>query len=481
MIINRIDIIIDNIEQSYLVFFIFDIIMNNSKTGLILLVLSLGAMLVPFMGSAINLALPFINNDLGLNAHESSWVPTSYMLCTAIVQIPCAKLADIYGRRKIFILGVFLFSVFSLACGFASSVFSLILFRVLTGLGSGMMFGTSTAILTSSVPAQRRGWALGIMISCVYIALAAGPFIGGVLTMHLGWQSIFYFSALVAFLVALGAIIFIKGEWKEEVKTPFDLQGTVLYSIGLFLVIYGFSQLSETIGVFLFLLGAFILFLFGKHQIKRAYPIFNIKLFLSNHVFRFSNISALINYSATMAIAFMLSLYLQYVRGLNPQDAGLVLIIQSVFQAMVSLLSGRLSDKISASLLATSGMALTTIGLILLCFISVSTSFYYLYFVLAILGIGFGLFSSPNTNIIMSSVEQKDYGMASATTGTMRLTGQSFSMGIAMMAISLTIGKASLSASISNELINSMQITFVICAVLCSIGVYTSSIRGSRN
>lgn len=454
--------------------------MNNSKTGLVLLVLSVGAMLVPFMGSAINLALPFINDDLALNARMSSWVPTSYMLCTAILQIPCARIADIYGRRRIFILGVVLFSIFSLACGLSGSGSSLILFRVLTGLGSGMMFGTSTAILTSSVSKEKRGWALGIITSSVYIALAAGPFIGGLLTMHLGWQSIFYVSASVALLVALGAFLFIKGEWKEETKTPFDFQGTVLYSIGLFLLIYGFSQLPDFVGILLSVLGIVVLFLFGKHQQNKTHPIFNVKLFLSNRVFRLSNISALINYSATMAIAFMLSLYLQYVRGLNPQEAGLVLIIQSVFQSVVSLLSGRLSDKMSASFLATSGMAMTTMGLVMLCFISGTTSFYYLYFVLALLGIGFGMFSSPNTNIIMSSVEQKNYGMAAATTGTMRLTGQSFSMGIAMMAISLTIGEAKLSSHLASELISSLQITFVICAVLCLVGVYTSSIREKR-
>lgn len=174
----------------------------------------------------------------------------------------------------------------------------------------------------------------------------------------------------------------------------------------------------------------------------------------------------------------MLSLYLQYSRGLSPKDAGLILIIQSVFQSLVSLKSGSLSDKISASLLATIGMGMTTIGLIMLCFINETTSFYYLAFVLALLGVGFGTFSSPNTNVIMSSVEPKDYSMASATTGTMRLTGQAFSMGLAMMAIALTIGgEVKLSSTLSRELISSVKVTFTIFAILCSIGVYTSSVR----
>ncbi|NLH33168.1 MAG: MFS transporter, partial [Lentimicrobium sp.] len=188
-------------------------------------------------------------------------------------------------------------------------------------------------------------------------------------------------------------------------------------------------------------------------------------------------LSALINYSATFAIAFMFSLYLQYVRGLDPKEAGLVLIVQSIIQSVTSLVSGRLSDRISASLLATIGMAIVALGLLLLVFITGTTSFYFLVFILALLGLGFGFFSSPNVNVIMSSVEQKFYSMASATTGTMRLTGQAFSMGIAMMAISLVIGNVKLSPDLSLELLKSMKITFAICTLLCFAGVYTSSVR----
>ncbi len=451
--------------------------MQNKNTNLVLLVLCLANVLVPFMTSAINLALPFMNADLELNARMSSWIPTSYMLTTAILQIPCAKLADMYGRKRMFILGVALFTVFSVFCGMATSGIWLIVWRVMTGLGSAMLFGTSTAILTSSVSSDKRGWALGLITSVVYISLAAGPLLGGMLTTAFGWQSIFYSAAIAGTLVVVGSILFIKGEWKDEVKTKFDYVGTMLYAIGLFLLIYGFSQLPDWIGGILMLVGVVVIVIFGKHQQHRTNPIFDMNLFLQNKVFRLSNISALINYAATFAIAFMLSLYLQYVRGLTPRDAGLILIVQSVVQSIVSLQSGRLSDKMSASKLATIGMAMISGGLILLCFISEDTSYTYLIAVLALLGLGFGTFSSPNINVIMSSVEPAKYSMASATTGTMRLTGQAFSMGIAMMAISITIGNATLSPDLAVELIHSLKITFVICAVLCLLGVYTSSAR----
>lgn len=451
--------------------------MQNKNANSVLLVLCLANVLVPFMTSAINLALPFMNADLALNARMSSWIPTSYMLTTAILQIPCARLADMYGRKRMFILGVIIFTVFSIFCGMATSGMWLIVWRVMTGVGSAMMFGTSTAILTSSVSAEKRGWALGLITSVVYISLAAGPLLGGMLTTAFGWQSIFYSAAMAGGLVVGGSILFIKGEWKDEVRAKFDYVGTGLYAIGLFLLIYGFSQLPDWMGGILMVMGMVVIFIFGKHQQNQESPIFDVNLFLHNKVFKLSNISALINYAATFAIAFMLSLYLQYVRGLTPRDAGLILIVQSVVQSLVSLQSGRLSDRMSASKLATLGMAMISGGLILLCFISESISYVYLIAVLALLGLGFGTFSSPNINVIMSSVDQRQYNMASATTGTMRLTGQAFSMGIAMMAISITMGDAALSPAVAVELIGSLRITFVICAVLCLLGVYTSSAR----
>ncbi len=451
--------------------------MQNRNTNLVIFVICLANSLVPFMSSAINLALPFINSDLLLNANMASWIPTSYVLATAILQIPSARLADMFGRKRVFILGVFVFSVFSILAGFSTSGTMLIVWRVMTGVGSAMMFGTSMAILISSVLPEKRGWAIGIVTSVVYISLAAGPLLGGWLTAVLGWQSIFYGAALVGIIVVIGSLLYIREEWKDEKKTSFDFSGAILYASGLFCLIYGFSQLPHWVGIGLMFLGVFVIFLFGKNQLNKESPLFDVNLFLKNRVFRLSNISALINYSATFAIGFMLSLYLQYVRGLSPIEAGLILIVQSVVQSVVSLLSGSMSDKISASKLATSGMGMIAVGLVMLCFVSGTTSYIYLIAVLALLGLGFGTFSSPNTNIIMSSVDQTQYSMASATTGTMRLTGQAFSMGIAMMAISLTMGDATLSSSMAWEIIRSLQVTFIICAVLCFLGVYTSSVR----
>ncbi len=455
--------------------------LKTSNVNAILFVICLSSSLVPFMGSALNLALPYINEDFSINASLSGWIPTSYMLSTAIFQIPCAKFADMIGRRKVFVWGLILFILFTVLSGVASSVVSLIIYRFLSGIGSAMIFGTSAAILMSAIPLQKRGQALGINAATVYFSLAAGPFLGGILTQYWGWQSIFYISALIAFLVLIGALFAIKENWKEERKQTFDITGSALYALGLSAIIYGFTILPAILGFILLTVGIFIMVVFSVYENKQTNPVFNIKVFFENRVFKYSSLSALINYSATFAISFMLSLYLQYVRGLSPRDAGFILIVQSIMMAVVSFASGKLSDKMSASFLSTLGMSIIFVGLIGLCFIGESTNFYIIIALLVLIGFGFGVFSSPNMNILMSSVDKQYYGFASATAGTMRLVGQSLSMGIAMMSISLLIGDIKFSAAVHTELMYSMRITFIICSVLCLFGVYASSIGTPKN
>lgn len=442
-----------------------------------LFVICLASSLVPFMGSALNLALPYINKTLSLDVVTSGWIPAAYMLSTAVFQVPFARIADMVGRRKIFIGGVIVFTLFSFLSGIASSGGILIAYRFFSGIGSAMMFGTSMAILTSLVPPAKRGWAFGINTSAVYTSLALGPLLGGLLTQYLGWRSIFFVAGAIGIVVIAGTILVIKKEWKEAAGSKFDKWGSLLYTGGLFVLIYGFSTLPSILSFSLIAQGLFILYCFALYERNYAFPVFNMTLLLHNRVFRLSSISALINYSATFAVGFMLSLYLQDVRGLAPREAGLILISQSVVMAVTSVVSGRLADKMSASLLATSGMAITAVGLVGLCFLTESTSFFVIVILLMLLGLGFGIFSTPNMTIIMGSVDKAYYSMASATTGTMRLTGQAFSMGIALMAISIQMGNVQLSEAVHTQMLHSMRIVFIICSILSALGVYMSSVR----
>lgn len=452
----------------------------KKNSNLLVFFICLGSSLVPFMGSALNLALPDLISHLSLNAVETGWIQSSYMLSTAIFQIPCAKLADMLGRKKIFIAGILIFIACSLLCSFSTTGAAFITSRFFMGIGSAMMFGTSMAILIAHIDAKKRGKVLGINSAVVYFSLAAGPLLGGILTQHFGWQSIFYVSILISLVVLIGSFIYVQEDWKMKTAQTFDFIGSGLYALSLTGIIYGFSILPHWTGFFLLATGALLLIFFGLYEKRQAYPVFNIRLFLGNKVFKMSTISALINYSATFAISFMMSLYLQYIRGFTPGKAGLILIIQAVIQALVSLKSGSMSDKRSPAMLATLGMGIISASLLCLAFIDESTSIIFIGILLAVLGFGFGMFSSPNTNIIMSSVEKKDYSMASATTGTMRLTGQSLSMAIAMMAIAITVGDVKITPDVHSQLMNATKITFISCTILCLIGTYTSSIRNKK-
>jgi MFS family permease len=429
------------------------------------------------MTSALNLALPYINADFSLSTSELGWITTSYMLTTAIFQIPAARIADIIGRRTVFVAGLVVFVVCSLMSGFAPSGGTLIAMRALTGVGSAMMFSTNIAIMTAAVPTNKRGWALGMHTASVYFSLAAGPFVGGLLTQTLGWHSIFFLSTGISFMVLLGAVFSIKDNWRSDGSRKFDYAGAIVYAGGLFALIYGFSELPSLHGFIILAVGIITLIFFTLHERRHSRPLFNVNIFFTNRLFKHASLSALINYAATASIAFMLSLYLQYTRGLSPIGAGAILIGQSLVMAFVSMWSGSLSDRISAPKMASTGMAIVAAGLIGFCFLSETTPFVYIIGILVVIGFGFGIFSSPNMNVIMSSVKPEEYGLASASTGTVRLVGQAFSMGLAMMAISITIGDTSSFADNGHSLMSSMRTTFIISAILCSIGVYSSSRR----
>jgi MFS family permease len=311
----------------------------------------------------------------------------------------------------------------------------------------------------------------------VYFALASGPFLGGLLTQYAGWQSLFFITGLLGIAVAIFATVILRQEWTESKGEYFDYFGSIIYAAGLFGLIFGFSELPDVLGFILIATGIACSIIFVIYESKNKQPVFNIRIFSGNKVFSLSCLSALVNYACTSAIAFMLSLYLQYIRGLSPHNAGLILIVQACVQCAVSFYAGRLSDRLNPATLATVGMGIIVVGLTGLIFVTPCSSMIFIVFLLFLLGFGFGLFSSPNSNVIMSSVDKKYYGQASATMGTMRLTGQAFSMGIATMAISFSMGNKIITPDLHADFMKSFHITFIIFAALCVVGTYTSSFR----
>ena len=438
----------------------------------LLWIFGISGFLPPFMGAAVNIALPAIGKDFSLDVVTLGWVATAFILAAAVFLLPFGRLADIHGRKKIFLIGLILFVITSVLCGLSTSGIMLIIARSSQGLASAMIFGTSMAILTNVFPPQQRGKAIGIIIASVYLGSSLGPVLGGIITQHFGWRGVFWLSALLATIAFLMSVIFLKGEWAEAKAESFDLVGSVIYAVASVLTLYGFTLLPTFNGYVCVGSGILLFVLFGVVESKRKYPVFNINLLLKNRVFAFSCLAALINYSATFGTGFLLSLYLQYAKGMEPKHAGLILLAQPVIMTIVSPFAGRLSDRVDAGIVASVGMAFVAVALFALSMLTPETKLWQIITMLLVLGIGFGLFSSPNTNAIMSSVEKKHLGVASSVLSTMRLFGQMISMGLIMLVLSLMVGKVNLSADTVPQFMVSSRLLFLIFALLCTLGIF---------
>ena len=443
-----------------------------------LLVTTLSSLLTPMMASAINVALPAIGREFAMNAVTLGWVASAYLLAAAVFLMPFGRLADIVGRKKVFTIGTVVFSLASLLAGLSPNAWSFLCFRVLQGTGGAMIFGTGVAILTSVFPPQRRGWVLGINVGATYTGLSLGPFVGGLLTQSLGWRWLFLLNVPLGLLVLAAVRLRMHQEWADCRGESFDWLGSLGYMAMLTAFMLGFTWLPGWRGALLLLAAAVLFPLFIWWESRSAHPIFQARLVRGNTVFAFSNLAALVNYSATFAIGFLLSLYLQFIKGFTPRAAGLVLIAQPVVMALFSPLAGRLSDRLEPRVVASLGMGLCAAGLLAFTWLGPASGLPAITANLMLVGLGFALFSSPNTNAVMGAVERKQYGVASATLATMRMVGQMLSMGIATLIFSLFIGKVRIVPANYPLFLKSMRVSFVVFFVMCVCGVFFSLARG---
>ncbi|NLL12432.1 MAG: MFS transporter [Fibrobacter sp.] len=444
----------------------------------VLFATTIGAFLIPYGASSINIALPALGNDLKMNAVLLSWVGTLYLLSAAIFLVPFGRLADIYGRKKVFFWGIIIFTVASVLKAFSASIAFLFTMQLINGIGAAMVFATAVAIVTTIYPPSQRGQILGINVASTYLGLSVGPVIGGFLTQFWGWRAVFLSNVPLGILIIILVLFKVKTDWAEARGESFDIAGSLIYGLGLAIMMYGISRLPSIIGALISIIGVGVVAFFLIYETHITSPVLHIGLFKGNTVFTFSNIAALINYSATHAVVFLLSLYLQYVRGFKPQKAGLILFVQPMIMAIFSPIAGRLSDRFEPRIVASSGMALNVIGLIMLAFIGPDTAVSSLIITLLILGTGFALFSSPNTSAAMGSVQKRYYGIASATIGTMRLLGQMFSMAISTLIFTVRIGEIQLNSDQFQPFLIGLRGAFYVFAGVCAFGVLASYARG---
>jgi len=449
----------------------------NSGQRSALTIAVLTSFLGTFLISGVNIALPAIEKEFNLNAVALSWIVISYLLASAVFLLPIGKFADIIGQKKVFKGGILIFTLSTILCGIAPNGTILIIIRVIQGLGASMTATTGSPILVSIFPPVERGKVLGINVAAVYFGLSTGPFIGGILTQHFGWRSIFYFCIPLAIAALLLVFFKLKTDANAKSIAKIDFKGALYYSAGLVAIVYSSSNLNKSFGWPLLLTGILFLILFVRQCKKSDYPIFDVTLFTHNRLFAFSNIAALINYSATFSLVFLMSLYLQKVQGFSPQRAGMILIAQPLMMALISPFAGKFSDRIEPRKLATAGMLISATGLFMLTFIHTQTPVYVIVAILVIMGTGFGLFSSPNMNTIMSSVERRQLGIASGTSATMRVVGQMISMMIATFIFSLFFSGTQLKEANNILFVTSIRFAFAISGMICLAGIYFSNSR----
>lgn len=448
-----------------------------------LLITTLSSFLTPFMASALDLALKTISQDLHADAVSTAWIQLVYLLTSAALLVPFGRAADIYGRKKVFLLGLGVYAAATALAATAGSIGWLIAFRSLQGAGGAMVFGTGVAILTSVFSPSERGRILGINTGAVYTGLTLGPVLGGLLTQHAGWRAIFVVPAVLAVAALVLALLKLSGEWAGAAGQPYDWGGAVLYTVAVAALIFGISSVYRIVFArWLVPIAVAGLGTFVAIELRVRSPVLDLRRFRGNITFLFSNLAALVHYSATFGIGQLLSLYLQVVKGMAPDRAGLVLLVQPIIMAVLSPVTGWLSERVQPRLLASTGMAMMAGGLFAFSTLEEASPIAFVVGVSFLVGLGYALFSAPNTNAVMGSVARQDYGVASATLGTMRLIGQAMSISLLLLFLSIYVGTVELNpeevAGLSAGFLVAMHWTFRLFTVLCVLGIAASLARG---
>ena len=439
------------------------------------------AFITTFTGSALNLSIPDIGSQFGASAGRMGWLVSGYTLSVAAFSVPFGRLADITSRRNVLIAGIALFVACCIAALLSGSMAMLLISRVMQGIGAAMIFSTNTAVLISAFPGEQRGRALGYSLASTYVGLSAGPVIGGAVNHNFGWRSIFVFIGILGVVALAAALMKLPAEKRTEPHAPgagrrsFDAAGNVIYMISIFLLMYGLSEAGNgAVYIAVAAAGAAAGIIFVSHEMKSADPVVDIRLFRENKGYAFSNLSAMLNYGATFAISYLISIYLQVVMGYSSQMAGLIMIFQPLIMALLSPVAGRLSDRFSPFRMSSLGMAMCAAGTFMFIFTGLQTHLVFIIASLVVTGLGFAMFSSPNTNAVMSCVEKEDYGVASSILATMRSIGHTFSMVIVTITVTVLASDMALADVPADVLIKVIRVSFIVFTAICIAGVFIS-------
>lgn len=453
---------------------------KTTEQKIVIMVVIITAFVTTFTGSALNLSVPDIGAEFGVSAGFVGWLVTGYTLAVAAFSVPIGRVADITCRKTVLVTGLIIFVACCVAAVFSVSMIMLLIVRIVQGIGAAMIFSTNTAILISAFPGNMRGRVLGYSIASTYVGLSAGPVIGGFLNHNLGWQSIFILTGVLGGAALITAYFKLPKDESQQAGKSLDAKGNLLFVAFIVLLMYGLSELGSassgavTAAVITAAVGIVFGTAFVWYELRVEEPAVKVRLFRENIGYAFSNLSALLNYSATFAISYLISIYLQVVMGYSSQSAGLIMIFQPIIMAVLSPAMGRLSDKFSPFKMSSVGMAFCAVGATIFIFIGEDTGLGIIITALVVTGLGFSLFSSPNTNAVMSCVEKEDYGVASSILATMRSIGHTMSMVIVTIIVTRFMGNAPLAEADPEVLVKVINTSFIAFTVICAGGVFIS-------
>ena len=450
---------------------------KGHKTALFVAMVT--SLMAPFMSAALNLSVTDISTQFNAPVDISTWVVNAYTLSTAAFSACMGSLADLRGRRKMILVGCIAFAATSALCALSPSIYLLVAFRFLTGISAAVVLAANVPLMLLYFTPQVKGRMLGISVSAVFVGLALGPTLGGVLNDTLGWRAIFVLGIVLSML-AFAFCLRLKDDSKEA-SASFDHRGNTLYVIAIMLLMLGLTELTtQQWGPLVLCVGVLVLVVFVLFEWRCERPMLHVRLFAQSRAYGFSNLATMLNFAAVFAVSYTMAIYLQNVKGLDAAVAGLILIAQPLAQVVLAPVSGRLSDRFAPAAIATVGVALCTCSLGMLLTLNTGTPLWFIVTALVVLGIGLGAFSAPNNNAILSCVDRSHYSEANATVSTMRGIGQTASLAFASLMLSSSLGSTIFSESDPQVLTAAIAQIMFVCFVLSVLTIAASLVRNKR-
>lgn len=433
-------------------------------------------------GSVVNTLLPVLGRALGTSVAGIEWVTTVYLLVISGLLLSVGRAGDLFGHKRFYLAGFAVFVAGSAFCGLARSATLLIGLRAFQALGASMLMATGPAILTRSFPMTMRGRALGALGTFTYLGLTVGPSFGGWLAGAYGWPSVFYINVPVGVAAILLAMRSVADDRVEVRHERFDFVGAGLFTTGLVALLIALNQghawgWTSAPTLALIALSAALLVAFVRVELRREHPMLDLSLF-RGRVFSAAAASALLNYACVYSVLFVLPFLLIQGRGLTASRAGIVLTAQPIVMAAVAPVSGTMSDRLGSRGLATAGMFVLGIGMVLLALLVTHGSLGAIAGALAVVGLGVGTFVSPNNSALMGAAPMHRQGIASGVLATARNVGMVLGVGYAGAVFTTVLARAGRQAS---GLPAAVRASLFAAAALAAIGTILSALRPRRS